>query len=368
MKKNFALLAALMVAGPMANAADIFVRDARGSDLSRDQVQQVTDMVKKAVRATPEHSLVLSEGQSDFVLQPSIVNNGDQLSLRIEKEKDGQVMAMSEEVIPSINASGDRAVATTQTALNDDMIASGQDMPASDTMSGSSSAMDDSTAANIGTESGVATSPTTDMGSGTMGEDTATLQSNSMANSLDNSASGTTSESSEGAVASGTGIAQGDVRAPSPALQREGRTNFFQIGVGPAFGLGMESDNILYNINAAYVIPYQERWAVKGFGDFNFATAEDAARFINLGIGGEFYPTQVDIAGGRPYVMADLGYAFTRNDANELADAPAIGAGAGFKFAAREVNMDVNLHYTLLTSKNGDDVPSVLGLRAALNF
>lgn len=311
--RTFALLviATWLLIGPSALAADVFVRQTRGSDLSPDQKDQITEMVRNSIRKMPEHSLVQSENQADFTIEPSIVQDGEQKFLRIEKRKSGDLLAQAQEPITLDSVASDSAMAATEAAMQGDLIATG--------------GYDDTAASS---SSGTSQSPSVDLAHG------------------------------------------GDVRAPSPFVASSDRWGAFQAGIGPAFGAGMGSDQLLYDINLGYAVPINDTVSGKAFGDLNLATGADANRFINLGLGAEVFPLQSQAVMGtaRPYLTGDLGYAFTRDKQEVTKDAPAVGAGAGFKFAAQQLNMDVNLHYSILTAKIQNDYPSVLGLRAALNF
>ncbi|MEK7358246.1 MAG: hypothetical protein AAB250_17500 [Bdellovibrionota bacterium] len=122
------------------------------------------------------------------------------------------------------------------------------------------------------------------------------------------------------------------------------------------------------NITASYNYRFDENVVAKGLVDFALGSGSDSARFINVGIGGEFYPTQTLITFGKPYVGADVGYAFARDNDDNTENGIAVGVGTGFKFAAAELNMDVNLHYSLLTTQIESTNPSVFGARLAVNF
>jgi hypothetical protein len=131
----------------------------------------------------------------------------------------------------------------------------------------------------------------------------------------------------------------------------------------------MNSDQLMYNINAAYDMDFNQMVTGKVFGDFNLPTGSDTSRFINLGLGAEVYANDYTIAKGLPYLTGDLGYAFTqRNVTEEQTDGLALGAGAGFKFQASQTNLDVNLHYSILTAQVQGNNPSVFGVRLAVNF
>lgn len=305
MKTSFGLIAATLAFVSSANAADIFVRPARGADLTRAQQTEITDIVSRAVNNMPEHTLVSNEGDADFVLQPSIVTRDDQQLLRIEKLKDGQTMAMSEEPINSVNASNDRAMAVTETALQTDDYVNQDNVDQG------------------GTQSATTTAP---------------------------------------------GDVGAEVVGASPAVTDRQFPGFFQLAVGPSFGLGMDTDAVMTDIMASYNYRFSEQIIGKGFADFNLGTGSDSARFINVGVGAEFYPTQTLITFGKPYVGADAGYAFTRDNEDNTENGVSLGAGAGFKFAAAALNMDVNLHYSVLTEQLDNSTPSVFGVRLAVNF
>ena len=324
-----------------ASAANIFVRNAKGVGLDKGQAAHVTDMVKRSVSNMPEHTLVTNETEADFVLVPTLISRADEQFLRVEKEKDGQVMAMAEEPIRDSAAANDRTLAATESALQgDDYVA------------------DDEAMKSEG-DRGIASVP----------ESSNMAMDDHSENNM-NSSSGTTMPS-EGTM-SDTGMAAapatGEVAAPSPALQNPNRAGFFAIGVGPSFGLGLDQDDVMYNVIASYNRNVSDYLTGKIFGDLNFGAGSDSGRFINVGFGADVYPATFTMAGGKPYVSGDVGYGFTRNNEDATKDAISVGAGAGFRFMAQELNMDVNLHYTLLTAELEGKNPSVLGLRAAVNF
>lgn len=375
MKNAFALFAAVALTGQASFAADVFVRNAKmdGVDSSRmpsTSASQVTDHVKKAVRGMPEHSLVNSESQADFILAPTVTSRGEELVLRIQKEKDGQVMATSEEIIPSSAASITDATTVTQTALNEDTYATDENVS-----EGTSSAMtsgSDTTSMDVAGESNISSSPTSDMSQSSSRSSTTSMDDSSK--SERGSVSGA---SGGGGVLGGLAAREsevesapgGDVRAPSPRMANPNRLGTFMAGVGPAFPLGMNSDRLMYNVNAAYGINFNPTLTGKVFGDVNLATGGDTARFLNFGAAAEIFPFQSEVAGGIPYIQGDVGYAFTRrNETEEQEDGLALGAGAGFKFMAAQTNLDVNLHYTVLTSQVADTNPSILGVRLAVAF
>jgi hypothetical protein len=159
-----------------------------------------------------------------------------------------------------------------------------------------------------------------------------------------------------------------EVRAPSPRIMDPNRPGYFQIGAGPSFGLGMGSDQVMYDINLGYNRNFSDRMTGKLFGDLNLGSSSQPARYIDLGAGLDVYLSEVRQSYGIPYVTGDLGYGFVRNAVDRTQDAASIGAGAGFKFAAEALNFDVNVHYEVLTAQLDNTTPSVFGVRAAMNF
>ena len=371
MKPVLGLLMTTFFAASSAFAADIFVRDTQGPDLTEDQITEVTELVERAVERMPEHSLVVSEDLSDFVLQPSVSQHDNQMVLRIEKIKEGEILASSEEVLPTTQVNSQRAYAATETALqNDDIASTPVDSTTSSSSSASTTSADDDALIESNSEANSHSVESNAMAESGVVSDTST-NSDATSTSEDNAMISTPDTPANLSPLSGdqTAMGAGDVRAPSPIFQRPDRMGAFQVGIGPAFGIGMDSDQLLYDVHLGYVAPVSDLFSIKGFGDLNLATGGDANRFLNFGVGADVFPIQSEtIVGGRPYLMADVGYAFTRDKNSVTQDAPAVGAGGGFKFATEQLNMDVNLHYTMLTAKIRDDYPSVLGVRAALNF
>jgi hypothetical protein len=160
----------------------------------------------------------------------------------------------------------------------------------------------------------------------------------------------------------------GDVRAPSPRIMDPNRPGYLNVGVGPALALGLGTDQVLYNVNFGYNRNLSDRFTGKIFTDLNLGTAADSSRLVNFALGTDIYFREVVTGYGVPYAMADVGYGFARNEDDRTEDGIMIGAGAGFKFAAQALNVDVALHYAVLTGEIDGVVPSVLGLRAGLNF
>lgn len=319
MKIFFGFFTALLLVG-QAWSADVYVRDAEGQNLSESEIQRVTDSVKQAVTSLPEHSLSGSEDQADFVLAPSIVNRGDQMVLRVEKQQDGNIVSVSEEIISSVDESADQAGQLAQTTAEEDSFMSG-DMSDMESDRGPASAADEPAA-------------DTDM-------------------------------MSEPSAQQATG---GETRARSPRIARGDNVGYFTIGAGPGFAVGLDTDNLMYNVLGQYSVEFNPTLTGKVFGDFYFGSGTDNSNFINLGVGADYYPGVRQVAGARPYITGDVGFGTTRNEAENTENALSLGAGGGFRFIAERMTIDTSLHYTILTAELDDDTPQVLALRVALNF
>lgn len=328
MKSTFGLIVTLLVFSSSAFASTILVKEARGN-LTQRQRAEITSLVQNAVRKMPEHTLVRKAAAADFVLQPSVITRGDELILRVEKIRNGEVLAMSEETINSVNASRDRAMAVTETALQD-------------TSYGTAYPSDD----DGGTRSATTTSVTT------------TEQQQDLR----------TNDADATARSPGADASVGELTSASPRMMNPDRAGQIQLGVGPSFAINMKDDALMYDFLAAYALDFSDNIVGKIFGDFNLGTGSSTTRFINLGVAGEYYPTRELLTFGKPYLGADLGFAFTRDALGRTGDAPAVGAAAGFKFQAAEMNWDVNAHYNILLAQVADETPSVFGVRVAVGF
>ena len=371
-----------------AFASDIFVRDARGN-MSRRQVAEVTSLVKNAVRNMPEHTLVRTASDADFVLQPSVIARGDEMVLRVEKQRDGEILSMSEEAINSVDSSKNRAMAVTETALQEtsygksDSPAGGSDddgaTSSATTQSSDDMALDSESSASS-EDAAVATDAPRASTRPAKSAQLAQAGPLEVQEVRRSNASTPAAESSNATNYSGTGVdstarspgadaSVGELTSASPRMVNPDRAGQIQLGVGPAFGINMQNDSVMYDLIAAYAIDFSDNIVGKVFGDFNLATGSSNARFINLGVGADYFPNRDFLTFGKVYLGGDLGYAFTRDNSSRTEDNVAAGIGAGFKFQAAEMNWDVNAHYTLLLAQIADqNTPSVFGIRVALGF
>lgn len=334
MKFAFGLFAVTLTLVSTAFSSEIFVREARGH-LNRKQVADVTSLVKNAVRNMSEYTLVSNPSQAQFTLQPSVVQRGNSMVLRVEKIRHGELMSMSEEKINGMNPSRDRAMQVTETALQSNMY-------------GRTSEIDDSRTTRS------ATSQSYD---------------DSMAQSRPIEVQSSRPSARPLTRGAGADASVGELTSASPRMISPDRAGQVQLGVGPSFAINMQNDNVMYDLLADYALDFSDNLVGKVFGDFNLATGSSNARFINLGLGADYFPTRDLLTFGKAYIGADLGFAFARDAMSRTADNVAAGLGAGFKFQAAEMNWDVNAHYTLLLAQIADEhTPSVFGVRVAMGF
>lgn len=160
----------------------------------------------------------------------------------------------------------------------------------------------------------------------------------------------------------------GDLRAPSPKVLDPNRRGFFQLGVGPAYGAALVSDSLMYNVVGSYNFNTSERWTLKGLADLYMGTGTVTSRLYNFGAGAEYYISELDSSTGVPYVAGDAGIGFGRNAEDQTATALTLGAGAGFRFAVRELNCDINAHYAQMTANVGPSAPAVFAVRGSVAF
>ena len=308
MKRELGVLAAVIAFASNVLASDIFVRQARGR-LNRKQANEITSLVKAAVGRMSEHRLVRSLADADFSLQPSVVQRGDELLLRVEKLKNGEILAMSEESLSSITASSSRAMAVTETALSDvnygQPYATDNDGPRDEAQDGTRSAQS---------------------------------------------------------------IPAGELAAASPGWRARDTKSQVQLGVGPSFALNMRDNDLMYDLMAAYAIDFDDAFNAKVFSDINLGAGDAETHFINLGVAGAYSPALGLLTFGKPYFGGDVGYAFTRDGSGHTGDGASAGLTTGFKFMATDLNWDVAANYTMLLARIADATPQVVSVRVALAF
>lgn len=164
-------------------------------------------------------------------------------------------------------------------------------------------------------------------------------------------------------------VTGGDLRSPSPKVFDQTRQGYFQAGAGPAFGMGFDKDDLMYNIQGAYNFNMDDHWSLKAIADLYMGAGSTISRMINVGAGGSFFfPNLTFLNVGVPYVTGEFGFGTARDNRNNSAAGLQVGGGTGFQFQANELNWDIGLHYALLTDQIDDRNPQVASLRAAVNF
>jgi hypothetical protein len=159
-----------------------------------------------------------------------------------------------------------------------------------------------------------------------------------------------------------------EVRSSSPHFMKSDRPGYFQIGGGPAFGIGLGSDKIMYNIGTAYSYNLGQHLAGKLLADLYIGSGSNSSRILSAGVGGDYFFPDSKLGFGIPYISADVGYGSVRDNDEQTAAGVTAGGGAGVRFGTRNYNWDMNLHYALVMADLSEKTPSVLALRAAVNF
>ena len=159
-----------------------------------------------------------------------------------------------------------------------------------------------------------------------------------------------------------------DLRSSSPHFLNPDRPGYFQIGGGPAFGIGLDSDKIMYNINGGYSYNLGQYLAAKILADLYIGSGSNSSRIISAGVGGDYFIPNTNLSFGIPYISGDVGYGSVRSADGQTAAGVTYGGGTGVRFATDNYNWDMNIHYALVMADLADKTPSVLALRGAVNF
>ena len=147
-----------------------------------------------------------------------------------------------------------------------------------------------------------------------------------------------------------------------------GGPGYFTTAVGAGFSGGLATDNTMLNLTAGYNIDYTAEVTGKAFADLNLGMGSDSARFIDVALGANYFPMQIQMNQIKPYLGADAGVGFVRNNASKAADSLVLGAGAGFQLLTQQTNIDVSLRYEFLTEQINGNNPEVLGLKVGMNY
>ena len=147
-----------------------------------------------------------------------------------------------------------------------------------------------------------------------------------------------------------------------------GGPGYFTAAAGAGFAGGLGADNTMLNVNGGYAIDYTPLITGKAFVDMNLGTGSDVARFIDIGVGANYYPPQVQSIKSKPYVGGDLGLGMARNNRNTSESSLAVGATGGFQFLADMANLDVGLRYEVLATQINGATAQLVGLKVGMNF
>jgi hypothetical protein len=323
--KLFFITSTLLLSSQLVLAANIFVRETRGTQLSRSEIAHATNSVKDSIRSMPEHNLVFSESNADYILQPTIQQVGSKQVLRLQTLEGSEVIASTEHPYSS-SGSEDQFSLAARSALT-----------------------------QIDAASELAQSSV-----GHRAKDNASLSGSSSSASSESSSS--ESDAAGGGEIRGAGMHPGHQSIA-------GKPIYYTVGLGPAVAVGLNTDHAVYNLLAAFNADINERYGAKILGNFTFGGSGDESRFAEIAVGGNLYFPEANIVGTKPYLTADVGYGSVRRaDTQATRDGAAIGAGLGFQIGAKQTNLDLLLHYAFLTATVAGETPSVLGLQLAVNF
>ena len=147
-----------------------------------------------------------------------------------------------------------------------------------------------------------------------------------------------------------------------------GGPGYFTTAVGAGFGGGLSNQSTMLDLTAGYNIDYGPQLTGKTLVDMNLGTGSDTSRFIDLAVGANFFPSDIQLSQVKPYVGADAGVGFVRTANARTADSLAVAGTLGFQMLTNQTNVDVNVRYELLTQQISGVNPQVLGLRIGMNY
>ena len=147
-----------------------------------------------------------------------------------------------------------------------------------------------------------------------------------------------------------------------------GGPGYFTAAAGAGFSGGLRADNTMFNVDAGYAIDYTPLITGKAFVDMTLGTGSDVARFVDLAVGANYYPPQVQSGKSKPYVGGDVGLGLVRNNLNDSQASLAVGATGGFQFLADTANLDLALRYEVLATQIDGATAQLLGLKVGMDF
>lgn len=287
------------------SAANIYVRDASVGRSAASNRADLTRSIRDTVKGHAADRLVGSEDRSDATLLPRLAGEEGNYTLTIERIENGRTISSIERTAGTLTEISALAPQATLAALSSSNSSSGATVAASDS---------DSSTVSRGGES----------------------------------------------------------RGSGPGSRRSGAfgPGKLSIGLGPSFASGMNADNVMYNAALGYSWDLNPQLAAKVVGEANLGSASDNGRLMDVSVGGDVYIDRIAaFSSARPFVSGTLGLGTARNQASDTATGVTAGAGAGFRFATDSPQtVDVLVHYKIMTAAVAGANPSVLGLRAGVNF
>ncbi len=141
----------------------------------------------------------------------------------------------------------------------------------------------------------------------------------------------------------------------------------YYFGFGPASLGNLNSSGIGYDFSGAYA------WDInpvllKIFIDWGI---KENANFFNIGLGGQYFLTDRDIA---PFISSDFGFGTSKTQADSLfkgetAGGFCLGVGGGVQFLrTASVHIELGARLAILLSKNAIGNPTLLGLKLGFYF
>lgn len=172
-----------------------------------------------------------------------------------------------------------------------------------------------------------------------------------------------------GATAEGADAPMTESRALAPrGIDGRGSWN---ITVGPALTIGLESDNVLYGVSGGYTFNLTPKLGARIFADANFGTGDESSQYLDAGVAAKLGVG--DVIGqqtSRAYLLGDVALANAENaDTNDTESGVAVGAGIGYTvMRTQRTDIDVLLRYSLMLTEVEGDLPSLLTARVGVNF
>jgi hypothetical protein len=338
----------LILAGlaPQAQAAEYFIRDAIAENVSSEQADAATSLVRSAVAADGVNSVVANEAIADYVLQPKLLKLGDSYVLTVEKKRGTETLYASQAKASSFESLDRAARTATVTAINE------PPTRATARQLASSSTPSTDNRADIRANEPMAAAPFTAQPAGVAPMD----------QPMEVNAS---SPVVSAAPAAGTTQASGQQFRALGA-----KKDYWTVGIGPFISRHLRSDDLMYDIGGGHVWDIHPQASIKAMAEANFSSGKGAASYYNLSGGVNYFLYQAPGMEGAPYLTGDIGYGHARTDLGNTAEGFSFGTGIGYQFfRTSATTLDLLLRLNMIASVAEDNsYPSVLGARLAVNF